>query len=155
CLALREGLGRALRDDAPAAVAALGPEVDDPVGGLDDVEVVLDDDHRVARIAQPLQHTEQHLDVVEVQAGGRLIQYVERAAGVALAELERELHALRFAAGERGGGLPEAYVAETDIDQRLEPARKGGNGGEKLGSLCGRHLQHFVDVAALVTDLEG
>src|SRR5712692_9332898 len=34
--------GRALRDDAPAAVAALGAEVDHPVGGLDHVEVVLD-----------------------------------------------------------------------------------------------------------------
>ena len=41
-----------LRDDPAAAVAALGPEVDDPVGGLDDVEVVLDDDHRVAFLGQ-------------------------------------------------------------------------------------------------------
>ena len=32
------------RDDAPAADAAFGSEVDDVVGRLDDVEVVLDDD---------------------------------------------------------------------------------------------------------------
>src|SRR6478735_12755618 len=38
-------LGRALGDDLAAAVAAFGAEVDQPVGGLDDFEVVLDDDH--------------------------------------------------------------------------------------------------------------
>ena len=44
-----DGLGRALGDDAAAALAALGAQVNDPVGGLDDVEVVLDDDQGVAR----------------------------------------------------------------------------------------------------------
>ena len=48
----RHFLRRALGDDAPAAFAALGSQVDDPVGGLDDVEVVLDDDDRVAFVAQ-------------------------------------------------------------------------------------------------------
>src|SRR4051812_16456400 len=97
-VALCDRLGCSLRDDAPAAIAALRPEVDDPVGGLDDIQVVLDHHHGVAGVAQALQHAEQHLDVVEMQAGGRLVQYVERAAGVALAELEGELHPLRFAA---------------------------------------------------------
>ena len=35
-------------DDQAAARAALGAQVDDPVGGLDDVQVVLDDDDGVA-----------------------------------------------------------------------------------------------------------
>src|SRR6266540_1792772 len=38
----------ALGDHRAAAAAALRAEVDDPVGGLDDVEVVLDDQHGVA-----------------------------------------------------------------------------------------------------------
>ena len=46
----------ALGDDQAAAGAALRAHVDDPVGGLDDVEVVLDDDHRVALVDQALQH---------------------------------------------------------------------------------------------------
>src|SRR5207302_1870476 len=37
-------------DDLAARVAALGPEVDDPVGGADHVEVVLDDDERMAGV---------------------------------------------------------------------------------------------------------
>src|SRR5690349_8613562 len=84
----RQVLRRALRDDAAAAVAPFGAEVDDPVRGLDDVEVVLDHHHGVAGVAQAAQHVQQELDVVEVQAGGGLVQDVERAAGVALGKLE-------------------------------------------------------------------
>src|SRR5258708_2847782 len=51
-------LGRALRDDAPAAVAALGAEVDHPVRRLDHVEVVLDHDDGVAVVAQAVQNGE-------------------------------------------------------------------------------------------------
>src|SRR5919201_4324683 len=43
-------LGRALRDDAAAGFAAFRAEIDDPVGLLDDVEVMLDDEHGVAKI---------------------------------------------------------------------------------------------------------
>ena len=62
-------------------VAALGPEVDDPVGRLDHVEVVLDDDHGVAGLHQAPEHLEQPLHVGEVQAGGRLVEDVEGVAG--------------------------------------------------------------------------
>ena len=41
-------------------------------------------------------------------------------AGLPLGELARQLHALRFAAGERGGALAQVHVAEADIDQRLQ-----------------------------------
>src|SRR5438067_5112696 len=56
-------LGGAGRDDMAAGIAALGAEVDDPVGGLDDFEIVLDDQHRVAGRDQRMQHFEQLLDV--------------------------------------------------------------------------------------------
>jgi hypothetical protein len=65
----------------PPPVAALGAEVDDPVGRLDDVEVVLDDDDRVAGVDELLQHVEQPADVREVQAGRRLVEDVDRLAG--------------------------------------------------------------------------
>src|SRR5690606_22573350 len=41
-------LRRALRHDLAAGVAAFGPEVDDPIGGLDDLEIVFDHDDRIA-----------------------------------------------------------------------------------------------------------
>jgi hypothetical protein len=59
---------------------------------------VLDHHDRVALVAQPVQHAEQLLDVVEVQAGGRLVEDVERASGRALRQLLRQFHALRLTA---------------------------------------------------------
>ena len=44
----RDLLGRAGGDDFAALVAAFRPQVDDPVGGFDDVEIVLDDQKRCA-----------------------------------------------------------------------------------------------------------
>ena len=62
--------------DLTAANAAFRAQVDDPVGGLDDVEVVLDDDDGVAVIAQPVQYGQRLRDVVEMQAGGGFVQYI-------------------------------------------------------------------------------
>ena len=53
-----------------------------------------------------MQHVQELLNVLEVQAGGGFVQDVKRLAGVALGEFARELHPLRFAAGQRGGALP-------------------------------------------------
>ena len=56
-----EQVGRgAFEDDLTARAAAVGPEVDDPVRVRDDVEVVLDDQHRAAAfVDQPVQHFQQ------------------------------------------------------------------------------------------------
>src|SRR5690242_7779216 len=47
-----------------ATGTALGPHVDDPVRGLDDVEVVFDDDHRIALVDKAVDHLEQLPDVL-------------------------------------------------------------------------------------------
>src|SRR6185295_13258557 len=71
--------GRALEDDPAAVVAGAGTEVDDPVGVRHDRLVVLDDDHRLAGVDEPVEQAEQLLDVGEVQAGGRLVEDVDAA----------------------------------------------------------------------------
>ena len=45
-------LQRALDDDLAAVLARARPDVDDVVGDADGLLVVLDDDHRVAEVAQ-------------------------------------------------------------------------------------------------------
>ena len=99
----RDLFGRAFGDDTPTAVTALGAEVDQPVGCFDHVEVVLDDDHGVAVVAQLVEHAQQEGDVGEMQAGGRLVEDVERAAGIALGEFQGQFDALCLATGKRGG----------------------------------------------------
>src|SRR6185437_15701700 len=65
-------LGRAGGDDLAAAVAAFWAEIDDPVGGLDDLEVVLDDEHRVPGLHERLKHLQELADILEMEAGGWL-----------------------------------------------------------------------------------
>ncbi len=148
-------LGRALGDDQATAGAALGAHVHEPVGGLDHVEVVLDDDDRVALVDQAGEDLQQLADVLEVQTGGRLVEDVDRAAGGALLELARELHALRLTAGQSGRGLAEPDVAETDVVQRLQVAIDRRDRLEEVHRLFDRHVQDLGDGLALVVDLQG
>lgn len=71
------------------------------VGALDHVQIVLDDDHGVARVREPLQNLHELVDVRHMQAGRRLVEDVYGAAGVPAGELRGKLDALRLAAGER------------------------------------------------------
>ena len=95
-----DDIGRTHCHDAAAAVAALGPHVDDPVRQLDHVEVVLDDHERVPVINQPVEHADQFAYVFEMQPGRRFIEHVQPAARLfrGLREFARDLETLRFAA---------------------------------------------------------
>src|SRR5207237_6433081 len=68
------------RHHLTAGVTSAGTEVDDVVGGLQHIQVVLDDYHRVAGVDEPVQHAEQLLHGGEVQPGSRLVGDVPPAA---------------------------------------------------------------------------
>ena len=87
-------------DDVAAVLARARADVDHPVGGPDRVLVVLDDDQRVAEVAQPQQRVEQLLVVPLVQPDGRLVEHVQHA-DQAGADLGGEPDPLRLAAGQR------------------------------------------------------
>ena len=72
--------GGAHGDDLAASAAAFGAHVDDPVGGFDDVEVVLDDEEGAAAFDEFAEGGEEFGNVVEVEAGGGLVEDVESAA---------------------------------------------------------------------------
>ena len=99
-------LGRSAGDDAPAGVSAARSHVDDIIGVADDVEVVLDHDHRRAACQKRLEHAEQHPHVERMQPDGRL---VEHKHGIVLrpSDLACQLEALRLAAGQ-----PRRFLAE-------------------------------------------
>ena len=77
----RDLLWGSLGHDLAAGFSALRAQVDDPIGAFDHVQVVLDHDHGIAGLHQALEQHEQVGYVGGVQAGGRLVQQVERAPG--------------------------------------------------------------------------
>ena len=84
---------------------------------------------------------EQLAHVVEVQAGRRLVEDVERPAGAAPLQLARELDALRLAAGERRRRLAELDVAEADVVERLQLAPDRRDVLEEVQRLLDRHVE--------------
>ena len=119
---------RAGRDDPAARFAALGTQLDDVIGGGQHVQVVLHHDQRVAGGQQAAQRVDQHRDVREVQAGGRLVHQEQDAlSGFALAagalrggagQVTGDLQPLRLAAGQGRDRLAQGEVAQPDLGQR-------------------------------------
>ena len=103
----RDLFRRAAGNDRAAAVASLGAEVDDVVGSLDDVEIMLNDKHGVATVHQRLQHFDQSVDVSGVKSRCRLVQHEYRFAGRTFGKLGSQLNALRLTAGKCGGRLSD------------------------------------------------
>ena len=97
-----------------------GPRSIKPVGGLDYVEIVLDDEKRRAGFQKFAEGGEKFRDIVEMKAGGGLIENVEDALIFGAGEMRGEFQSLRFAAGKRSGGLAEAQIAEADFIQDAE-----------------------------------
>ena len=121
---------------------------------------MLDDDDRVATRDEGVEGVEQRLDVVEVQAGGGLVEDEEGARALLAAEIVGQLYALVLAAGEGGGGLPELDVAQAHVLQGAEagddlPGLRVAVGmcAKELDGLRDGHLQHVVDVGAVILHL--
>ena len=92
---------------SPPSRPAPGPKIDDVIGALDGLGVVLHHQHRVAHVAQVRQRFEQPLVVARMQPDGRLVQHVQHAAQLG-ADLRSQPDALRLAAGQRGRGAVQA-----------------------------------------------
>src|SRR5260221_1546168 len=151
----RHLLRRAGGPDLPAAVAALRAEVDDPVGGLTDVEIGLDADPGVALRDQFVEHLKQLAHVFEVQAGGRLIQDVEGLAGGPPRQFFRQLYPLRLAAGDRRRLLADLDVAQPDALQRLHLVADRRHRLENLGGFINRHIKNVGYALAFEQDFQG
>ncbi len=113
-------LGRALGHDVPAVLAGAGPHVHEVVGRAHHLLVVLDDDDRVAEVAQPLERRDQLPVVALVEPDRRLVEDVEHADELR-ADLGREPEPLRLAARERRRRAVELQVADADVVEERQP----------------------------------
>ena len=94
-LCLEQFLRRAFEHDRAAFAAAFGTHVNDPIGVLDDVQIVLDDNDRVARVHEAVDDLHEVTDIGHVQARGRFVHDVDTALFVQFAG---EFDALTFTA---------------------------------------------------------
>ena len=157
----------AFGDHVAAVHAGARAHVDQVVGRSHHLLVVLDHEHRVAEVAQPLERGDQLPVVALVEADRGLVEDVEHADQLR-ADLRREPQPLRFAAAERRGRAVELQVADADVlekgqaladllqdplaDQplglgQLEPV-------DELDRPLHRHARERVDVGAADGDRE-
>ena len=101
-------------------VTAVRTEVDDMVGTLDDLHVMLDDEDGVAPFDEGIEGLEQPLDVMEVQTRRRLVEDEQRGLLLLLSDEIGEFHALVLTTGERGGVLAEFDIAESHLFESFQ-----------------------------------
>ncbi len=68
-------LSRRTRHHHPAAgISPFGPQIDHPVGRLDNIQVVFDHQHRMPFFRQAMKHIQQPFDILKMQAGSGFIK---------------------------------------------------------------------------------
>ena len=83
---------------------------------------------------------------------GRLVEDVERVAGVLPRQLGGQLDALGFSTREGGGRLAQGEIAKTDIPQRAAHPFDLGVGVEELQRLLDGHVEHIGNRFSSVSD---
>src|ERR1700693_2405328 len=131
----------ALGNDASPFFTTFGSEIDDPIRLFDDVKVVLNDQDGVAQCHKTIENIEKFFNVVEMQAGCRLVENIQRAARLALGKFARQFCALSFTAGNCGGRLSELNISQPDIDESLQLDLNGRNIFEHLQSFLDREIE--------------
>ena len=105
---------RAHGRDFAAEAACAGAEVDDGIRAPHGFFIVLDDEERVALVAQGEEGVQQCFVVARMQADGRFIKHIQDAAQIR-AELGGKPDALGLATAERVGAAIKLQVAEADL----------------------------------------
>ncbi len=115
---------------------------------------MLDDQHRVPRVHQPLQNLNELVNVGGVEARGGLVENIDGIASGNPGQLRGKLHPLGLAAGEGGAGLAQLHIPQAHFHQGLDlPADFRQVFKEVQGFLRG-HVQNLGDVLFLVLDLQ-
>ena len=112
-------------------------------------------DYGISRVRKARQYFQQLFDVVTVQSRSRLVQDIHRAARTAFRKFRRKLHALRFAARQRGRRLPQFDITQAYVLQTFQLVIYPGNVFEKFASGIDRHFQNVVNGFAFVFDFQG
>ena len=113
-----------LRDYAPAAGAGLRPQLNDPVGLLEHLRVMVHKQNRIAVRNEVAHHAAESLQIRGVQPDRRFVQHIQHARR-AVADRACELHPLPFAGRQRGRGAVKRQISQAQLHQPLRRRLKG------------------------------
>src|SRR5258708_14988115 len=108
---------RALKDYRAPLIATLGAHINDPIGVANHIPMVLNYNHGISTIYQPVHDGEKVTNIRQVQSGCWLIHDIDTAL---LVEFAGQFHPLAFAARKGTQGLAEGQVVHTHIATSLE-----------------------------------
>src|SRR5258708_13187612 len=94
-------------------------------------------------------------DVFKMKAGSRFVEYIKGLAGILLAQLGTQLHALGFAAAEGYSRLSQRNITQTHFLQDLDLAVDVGDILEELYGFFDGHVQDVADGFTFVANFEG
>ena len=94
------------------------------------------------------------MDIGDMQSGGGFVENIECSTGSAPRQFRCQLHPLRFAAGQLGGGLSKPDVTEAHVIQGLQFPGDSGQVFKKAQGCLNGHVQHIGDAAAFVANLQ-
>ena len=115
-------LRRSLRDELTAVLARAGTDIDNLVCGEHGIFIMLDDDQRIAQIAQAFERINQAGVIALMQTDARFIEDIQHADQTGT-DLRRQSDTLGFAAGERACRTGKRQIAQSDVAQKRRRAR--------------------------------
>ena len=147
-------LGRTGGHHKSPFIPTLRAQINDPVGGLDHIHVVLDYQDGVALGYQALEGLQKSLNIIEVETGGGFIKDEELCSLLVQFQMPGKLEALGLASGEGVDGLAQPHIPQTYLHQRFQCTKDPGVVFEKDKSLVYGHGKQVIDVFALEGDLQ-
>ncbi len=121
----REAGGRPAVDHVPTGFAGSRADVDQPVGPAHHLQIVFDDEQRVAGCLETLQGGEKRFAIGRMEPRGRFVEHIDDAEQLRR-QLGRKPQALQFTRGERRRAAFQCEIAETQVDERREALEQFG-----------------------------
>ncbi len=155
CAVVDHFFGCTLKNNLTTRFTSFGAEVDNVVGCFNNIHVVFNDNNRISQIDQTVEYFQQDPDIFKMQAGSWFIEDIHRFSGAFSGEFRSEFHPLCLSARQRGGGLSEGKISESDIFKCFDFLQNGRMMLKKVDGIFNGHIEHIGNGFAFVSDFEG
>lgn len=116
---LHDLLRRTLCDHSSAMRSRAGTDVDNMICRIHRILIMLNDNERIAQIAQFFQRGQQTVIIALMQADARFVQYIKHTLQTGT-DLGSQTNTLSFSSGKRTGRTRQSQIIQTDIQQEIQ-----------------------------------